>query len=145
MLPFLAKLGITDPDKAILRALIPILKGRSKTLVEMAEAAKFCFVAEIEYEKKGDDKFLKKEVLPLLDNLLQALSETSPFDQAALEKTFVSYLEANEIKLKKIAQPLRMALTGKTASPGIFEVIEVLGKETVIGRIRKAIHHIKSK
>ena len=113
--------------------------------MEMAEGAEFCFDEEMEYEKKGDDKFLKKGVAQLLTDLTGALQETHPFDQENLEKTFVSFLEKNEIKLRKIAQPLRVALTGKTASPGIFEVMQVLGKEKVIKRILKAVEHINAK
>jgi glutamyl-tRNA synthetase len=144
-IPFLQKLGIEEPDKAILRAIIPHLKARSKTLIEMAEGAKFCFDKEILYEQKGDDKFLKKGVVQLLDSLTDALSETEPFDQETLEKTFIRFLEENAVKLRKIAQPLRVALTGKSASPGIFEVMQVLGKEKVIERIRKAVKHINAK
>ena len=145
LIPFLHKLGISDPDQAILREIVPHLKARSKTLVEMAEGAKFCFQEEVEYEKKADDKFLKKGVAQLLVNLTDALKKTNPFDQDNLEKTFITFLEKNEIKLRKIAQPLRVALTGKTASPGIFEIMQVLGKEKVINRILKAVDHINAK
>ena len=144
-IPFLKKLGIAEPDEAILKEIIPHLKARSKTLVEMAEGAKFCFDEEIQYEQKGDNKFLKTGVAQLLDNLVYALKKTTPFDQNNLEKTFISFLEENEVKLRKIAQPLRVALTGKTASPGIFEVMQVLGKEKVVERIRKAVDHINAK
>ncbi len=54
-------------------------------------------------------------------------------------------MEDREIKLGKVAQPLRVALTGKTVSPGIFEIMEVLGKETTIERIAKVIAHIQAK
>jgi len=145
LIPFLHKLGVSDPDLTILREIVPHLKARSKTLVEMAEGARFCFQEEVEYEKKGDDKFLKKGVAQLLNNLTDALKKTNPFDQENLEKTFVSFLEDNEIKLRKIAQPLRVALTGKTASPGIFEIMQVLGKVKVINRILKAVDHINAK
>ena len=145
LIPFLENLGIAQPDEALLKGIVPHLKARSKTLVEMAEGAKFCFNEEIEYEKKGDDKFLKKDMAELLNNLADTLSKTPRFDQETLEKTFISFLEEKEIKLKKIAQPLRIALTGKTASPGIFEVMQVLGKEKIVDRIRKAVDHINAK
>ena len=145
LLPFLEKQGVSNPDLTILREIVPHLKARSKTLVEMAEGAKFCFLEKLEYEKKGDDKFLKKGVAQLLKNLTDALKKTNPFDQDNLEKTFIWFLEENEIKLRKIAQPLRVALTGKTASPGIFEIMQVLGKEKVINRILKAVDHINAK
>ena len=77
VIPFLEKLGIARPDETLLKEIIPHLKARSRTLVEMAEGAKFCFDDEIEYEQKGDDKFLKKGVVELLESLADALSKTS--------------------------------------------------------------------
>ena len=145
LIPFLEKIEVSQPDEAVLKEIVPHLKARSKTLVEMAEGAKFCFDEEIQYEEKGDKKFLKENVAHLLDSLADVLSTTTPFDQKTLENTFVSFLEENEIKLRKIAQPLRVALTGKTASPGIFEIMQVLGKEKVVDRIRKAVDHINVK
>lgn len=145
LIPFLHKLNIQDPNPQTLKELVPLLKPRGKTLVEMAEGAKFCFLDTLEYEEKGDRKFLKPDVLNLLDDLAKQLSTAGQFNQEELEKIFVSFLDQKEIKLKKIAQPLRMALTGKTASPGIFEVMEVLGKEKTVQRIRRAVDHIHNK
>jgi len=126
-------------------AVASILKVRSKTLVEMAEAARFCFSDDIQYEKKGDDKFLKQDVVELFESLARRVEAMPEFNQGCLEVLFTEFLEAEQITLKRLAQPLRVALTGKTASPGIFEVMEVLGKEKVIERIRNAIDHIKGK
>ncbi|MBW1908736.1 MAG: glutamate--tRNA ligase [Deltaproteobacteria bacterium] len=145
LVPFLEQMGFKDLDEENVLKAIATLKARSKTLVEMAEAARFYFQEEVIYEKKGDNKFLKPDVLVLFEGLSRRLKKISKFDQAALEKIFTVFLEENEIKLKKIAQPLRVALTGKTASPGIFEVMEVLGKEKVLERIDKAIAHIRAK
>jgi len=145
LVPFLEQMGFKDLDEENVLKAIATLKARSKTLVEMAEAARFYFQEEVIYEKKGDNKFLKPDVLVLFEGLSRRLKKTSKFDQADLEKIFTVFLEENEIKLKKIAQPLRVALTGKTASPGIFEVMEVLGKEKVLERIDKAIAHIRAK
>ncbi len=129
----------------MLMKVVAILKVRSKTLVEMAEGARFLFQKEIDYDKKGDDKFLKPNVLRLLEELLGELEKTPEFTHTGLEKTFTAFLEEKEIKLRKIAQPLRVALTGKTASPGIFEVMELLGKDKVLERLRRAITHIQTK
>lgn len=145
LIPFLEQIGFRDLDEKNVLKAVTTLKARSKTLVDMAEAARFYFQKEITYEKKGENKFLKPDVLLLFEKLISRLEETSEFDQKNLENIFVVFLEENEIKLKKIAQPLRVALTGKTASPGIFEVMEVLGKEKVLERIKKAITHIRGK
>ena len=111
----------------------------------MAENALFYFKDDLTYEEKGDKKFLKPNVLALLQDLQERLKKITAFNQSNLEKTFVTFLEEREIKLGKVAQPIRVALTGKTASPGIFEVMEVLGKETVLKRLSTVITHIRNK
>ncbi|MCP4683405.1 MAG: glutamate--tRNA ligase, partial [Desulfobacterales bacterium] len=145
LIPFLQHLEFDDFDNEKVKDVVPTLKGRSKTLVDMAQGTDFYFQKKITYEKKGDDKFLTPDVLELFEDLGQRLEKASEFSQAGLEKTFLAFLEDNGIKLKKVAQPLRIALTGKTASPGIFEVMEALGKDKVLERIGAAIAHIKAK
>jgi len=138
-------LGLNDIDMPKLIKAVTTLKPRSKTIIDMAEKASFYFVKELRYEKKGDDKFFKPEVAALLEDLAERLTGISGFEQKDLEDIFSKFLEEKEIKLKVIAQPLRLALTGTTVSPGIFEVMEVLGKEVSIERIGKAISHIRNK
>ena len=120
------------------------LKARAKTLVEMAQGALFYF-KEITFEKQADEKFLRPELLEILEDLLSNLKGATDFDQKELEKIFSALLERHQIKLGKVAQPLRVALTGKTVSPGIFEIMEVMGQEMVVKRLSNAISHIKSK
>jgi glutamyl-tRNA synthetase len=145
VIPFLQQLGPEDLDEKKVKQAINTLKERSKTLVEMAENALFYFQDDISYDEKGDKKFLKSNVLEHFEELQKRLEKTVEFNQEGLEKTFISFLEDRDIKLGKVAQPLRVALTGKTFSPGIFEVMEVLGKEAVLKRLSKAIEHIRSK
>ena len=145
LMPFLRRLGLEDLDEEKVRKAAITLKSRSKTLVDMAEGAYFYFQKEIKYEKKVDEKFLTLDVLGLLQGLQQRLQGMTRFSHQDLENTFVAFLDEHKIKLKKVAQPVRVALTGKAVSPGIFEVMEVLGKEEVVGRIDKAIRHIRSK
>jgi glutamyl-tRNA synthetase len=143
--PFLRKLGLEDPDPERLAKAVGTVKPRSKTLQDMAERAAFYFQDTIEYESAGDEKFLTPEVLPWMEDLRTRLGEAPAFDEKSLEKVFQSYLEHHNIPLKRIAQPLRVALTGKTASPGIFEVMDVLGKGEVVKRLDQAIARIRSK
>ncbi|MFO7985756.1 MAG: glutamate--tRNA ligase [Desulfatiglandaceae bacterium] len=145
LIPFLKNSGFQEIDSRKLQTVVPLLKPRSKTLVDMAEGARFCFEKEVQYEEKGDRKFLTPDVADLLIKLRDRLSTLSKFDHDALEEAFTAFLDENGIKLKKIAQPLRVALTGKTASPGIFEVMAVLGQDTVIERITQAVAHIGDK
>jgi glutamyl-tRNA synthetase len=145
IIPFLKRLGCDSFDREKLVPAIETLQPRSKTLQEMAEGALFYFQDEITYEPKADKKFLKRNLLDLLVEITGRLEQSPRFDQKALEDLFVVFLEEREIKLGKIAQPIRVALTGKTASPGLFEVMEVLGKEAVLRRLNQAVKHIRSK
>jgi len=140
--PFLKALGFEGIDNEKSIQVVDTIKMRSKTLIEMAEGACFYFQEELTYEKNGDDKFLKPDVLPLFEDLKKRLERGPEFDLPGLERLFEDFLEEKGIKLKKIAQPLRVALTGKTVSPGIFEVMNVLGKQKVLNRINRAISHI---
>jgi glutamyl-tRNA synthetase len=145
LMPFLENQGYTDLNEEKVYLAVETLKMRSRTLAEMAEGARFYFQEEITYEEKGDKKFLKPNVLELMGEIKGRLGKADDFSQTGLESIFLGFLEEKQVKLGKIAQPLRVALTGKTASPGLFEVMEVLGKETVLRRLTNAISHIRAK
>lgn len=145
LIPFLQRLGLEGLDLRKVKGVASTLKARSKTLLEMAEAARFYFEQEITYEEEAEKRFLKTQVLGLFEELHGRLHGMSDFRQTALEKTFAEFIEQKKVKLKDIAQPLRVLLTGKTISPGIFEVMEVLGKAAVLKRLRKGIAHIREK
>ena len=138
-------LGIKDPESDLVLKAVDTLKIRSRTLQEMAEGALFYFQEDMTYEEKGDKKFLKPASLALLEDLHSRIEEWTDFSEKGLEELFIAFMDENQIKLGKIAQPLRVALTGKTASPGIFEVMDALGKEKILARIRKAVDHIQKK
>ena len=145
LIPFLNDLGCQAPDERKVSQAVDTLKMRSQTLVEMAEGALFYFQEDITYEKKGDHKFLKPNILTLMEEIRDRIEKIDDFSQKGLEKTFVDFLEDKKIKIGKIAQPLRVALTGKTVSPGLFEVMEVLEKNKVLNRLNQAISHIREK
>ncbi len=144
LVPFLQKQGFDVTDESNIMKIVPLLKNRSKTLAEMAEQSRFYFEKDIAYDETIIAKFCKPSILPLLKDLLAMFENMHGFSKQELEDAFVSFMEKNNIKLKKIAQPLRVALTGKTVSPGIFEVMEVLGKNRVIKRLRFIIDHIEN-
>ena len=131
--------GIVDPifEKAV-ATLIP----RSKTLEEMADTDRFYFTDAIAYDEKAARKFLKPAALEPLERLTDELNQLDAFDEPSLESAFTMVMEETGLKLGKIAQPVRVALTGKTASPGIFEVISIIGKDKVIARLKDAIAYI---
>ena len=84
-------------------------------------------------------KFLTPEILPVLQDITDRLSRLSDFNMDEMHKIFDQVMEERELKLGKIAQPVRGALTGGTVSPGIFEVMDILGKDEVLRRLNAAI------
>ena len=141
--PFMEAKGysITDPD--LLRKAVLSLRERVKTLVEMAELSEFYFSEEIGYEEKAAEKFLKTDAVPLFEQIIAALAKEGVFDKGSGHRLIQEMAEHREMPLVKIAQPIRVALTGKTVSPPIDEVMETLGRERVIQRLKKAIEYIK--
>ena len=148
LLPYLAAKGITKEETdGRLEKAVETLQARSKTLVEMADASLFYFKKAIEIDEKADKKFLKPGAVDLLTkcaDYIEALGEDG-FTEKNLEGALKRVMDETELKFGKIAQPLRVALTGGTVSPGIFEMILALGKERTVQRIRAAVSHIKNK
>ena len=143
--PFLKSHAIEVKDSGILLKVIETLHARSKTLAEMAENALFYFADDIGYEEKAAKKFLKPAGLEALRLLIDQFEILDEFSEENLESAFKAVMDQTGLKLGKIAQPVRVALTGKTASPGIFEVSAILGKDKVIARLQKAIRYIEER
>jgi glutamyl-tRNA synthetase len=142
LLPFLKEKKIEAEEGPYLENVIETLATRSKTLQEMADGAMFYFQDEIEYEVTAAKKFLTPSVLEPLKLLIMELNSIEDFSEKNLENAFVEVMERTGHKLGKIAQPVRVALTGKTVSPGIFEIINVLGKERTLSRLKRAVQVI---
>jgi glutamyl-tRNA synthetase len=145
LLPFVESRGWGRPDVGQVARAAATLKERSKTLVEMAEMGAFYFADEIGYDPKAAEKFLTPDVERPFAALAERFTTLEPWEHAAIEAAFTEVIEGLGLTLAKLAQPLRVALTGKTVSPGIFEVIEVIGKDRVIRRIEKAVAYIAGK
>ncbi len=119
---------------------IPALNQRAKTLIEMAHGAEFYFTDEVEFDEKAKTKFLTPAVKPLFEKLIAGLEKMNdPLEHDAVETLFKQIAEDAGLKLGKLAQPVRVALTGKTASPGIYDVVLLLGKEKTVGRLKNAL------
>jgi glutamyl-tRNA synthetase len=142
LIPFLEKDGFQNLDEKQVAGAVETLKMRSKTLVEMAKAARFYFQEDFAYDPKAADKFLRPEVMAMMQEMKSRIQDATEFTKERLESIFVTFLEERQIKLAEIAQPLRVALTGSSVSPGLFEVMEVLGKAKVLARIERALFHI---
>jgi glutamyl-tRNA synthetase len=137
--PFLIEKGLSLEAGPDLVAAVKSLQERAATLVEMADGAAFYYVDQVSYEEKAQNKFLKPEQQPVFAVILQELEKCSEFNEEQLEAAFAKVMAETELKFGKVAQPLRVALTGGTASPSIYEVLQVLGKERSLARIRQAL------
>jgi glutamyl-tRNA synthetase len=149
LLPHLTREGIIksfeEIDRAYLARAIGSVRERSKTLVEMAQWLRFYFIEHIIYEDKAAGKLLTAETAPLLAKLEHSLEGLPAFDEASIEQAFQQLLAETGLKLGAIAQPARVALTGDTVSPGIHEVMAILGRDRVLGRLRQALEWIASR
>ncbi|MGA6924916.1 MAG: glutamate--tRNA ligase [Desulfosarcina sp.] len=145
VLPFLSDKGFAASNDAYLAGVVGTLHTRSKTLVEMAEGAHFYYREDVRpYDPKAADKFLKPEAARMLTLLAERLDALDDLSQPSQEEVFKRVMAETGLGFGKIAQPVRVALTGTTVSPGIFEVIEVLGKARVLARLSTAIEFIHS-
>ncbi len=138
LLPHLADLGVDTLNDAFTQGVIETLQPRSKTMVEMAEAAVFYYAEDIEFEEKAAKKFLKPTAGPMLSQCANAIEALDDYTQEPLENVFKAIMEETGLGFGKIAQPLRVAVTGTTVSPGIFEMLLALGKTKTVQRIKKA-------
>jgi glutamyl-tRNA synthetase len=118
---------------------MPALKPRAKTLLELADGALFLFDRlPLNYDEKARDLITNAQegLLPEIRQLLESLPE---WTIDAFEIPLKSLAEAREIGLGKVAQPLRAALTGRSTSPGIFDVLFLLGREECLQRVDAAL------
>ena len=115
---------------------LPGLKERAKTLKELLDLSAYLFVTRpLEIQPKAE-KILAKGGREVLADLLPVLESVPEWTEEALEETVKAFAEEKGLKLGKVAQPLRAALTGSSVSPGIFEVLAALGRDESLGRIR---------
>lgn len=131
--------NLTGERRAQLLEAMPGLKERAKTLLEIAEGAKFIFETRpLAVEAKAEAVLADggREVLARLHPVLAALE---PWELPDIEAAVRQFAETEDLKLGKIAQPLRAALTGRTVSPGVFDVVKVLGREEALARISDQI------
>jgi glutamyl-tRNA synthetase len=111
------------------------VKPRAKTLVELVDAAGFAFADRPLTLDNAAAAILDERARVTLARLLPRLSEIDEWAAPAIEGAVRQFAEAERLKLGEVAQPLRAAMTGHAASPGIFDVLAVLGREESLGRI----------
>jgi len=142
LLPILEKKGLRPRSPEWLVEVIKTLQERSKTLVEMGEAAEFYFRSDFAVDEKAARKHLTPAIKEPLEELIAKLESAPEPDEKSLEEMFKEIITARGIKLGALAQAVRVALTGRAVSPGIYEVLKIVGKDEALKRIRKAIENL---
>ncbi len=131
-------------NKEYFAKLVDTVRVRVKTLQEVADAAAYFFKDVEAYDEKGVAKHFKPEAAELLEKCIAALEADEVFDLSSTEAAYNKIAADNGLALGKVIHPTRLALTGRTVSPGMFDVMVLLGKEKTLARMRKAVEYIKS-
>lgn len=124
--------------------MVPHLRERAKTLVEMAEWTMPYVTEPVAMDEAAAVKFLTPAVAPSLTKFADRLKTVTPFSKETIEPLVQAVLNEDHLKMGAFAQPLRVALTGRTFSPGIYEVMAILGKERTLHRIAQALQRVSS-
>ena len=148
LLPFLEQQGY-DPDGRVqplggIEAVIPHLRERAKTLVEMADWMLPYITEPVAMDEVAAGKFLTPDIASILNKFAERVKTVDPFSKETLDPVVQTILEEEHLKMGKFAQPLRVALTGRTFSPGIYEVMELLGRDRTLQRLEHALSRIGS-
>ena len=139
--PFLEKLGLTVDDKEYAAKALASERERGRNLKELAEISAFYFKDKVEFDKTSAQKWLNENGKEILKKMHDKLEKLDDFSETSIEKLFASLIEETKLKMLKIAQPCRVAMTGTTVSPGIHLVLSILGKDRVLTRIKRALEY----
>ncbi|OHB35611.1 MAG: hypothetical protein A2Y09_01115 [Planctomycetes bacterium GWA2_39_15] len=142
---FFEKSGIdmTNIPQAWLTNLVMLYHERFKTFQDLLDQTRFLFTDAIEYDRAAVDKFLKKEgVVELLKEVYSAISLVDNFDKKNMEDSLRALTVKIDVSFSRLAQPLRVSITGKSVSAGIFETMELLGKEKALKRLGYTIQNL---
>ena len=137
-LPFFRAAGLPAEDDAKLRHVVRVARERAKTFGEYVQQFRY-FFAPVVLDPKAKEKFLTKDTRPILEAIRAGVAALPAMDTGPLERLFQAEAEKRGLGLGKIAQPVRVALTGGTASPGMYDVIQILGKDETLRRLDQAI------
>ena len=136
--PFFRQAGLPAEDDEKLRHVADVARERAKTFGEMVQQFRY-FYAPIQLDPKAKEKFLTADAKPTLTTLREGVAGLPALETTGLEKLFQELAAARGLAAGKVAQPVRVALTGGTASPGIYDVIQILGREETLERLDAAL------
>ncbi|MBI2218056.1 MAG: glutamate--tRNA ligase [Candidatus Rokubacteria bacterium] len=136
--PFVERAGLPVPPPDQLARMAETLRERASTLVELVETGRFYFERPRAYEPKAAQKFFTADGASRLGLLIERLAALEAFTAPAIEPVYRALVDRLGVKLVDLAQLTRLALTGRTASPPIFDVLAILGREESLARLRVA-------
>ncbi len=140
--PFIEKYGYKFEDDSYLLKVINLMKDRVKTLEDFVSFGKYFFEDPVDYDREGVEKYWKNETGQLLDEFVEVLKKIEDFSAFEIENELRKFAEGKNVKASELIHPIRLAITGMRISPGLFDVMEVLGKETTIRRIKNALNRL---
>jgi glutamyl-tRNA synthetase len=148
LVPLLEAAGLKEEviaaPKDWLAQLVVLVKERAKTLVDMVDWVKPYFGQTVAFDNEAAKKFLTPAIAPVLSKLLVRFEAFQTFSKEKWEESFKELVGEEGMKIGQLAQPVRVALTGRTASPGLFEVMEVLGRDRTLSRLQAGIERAYS-
>lgn len=143
--PHMGQLGIDPACGPDLVAVAEVQRERAKTLVEMAEISAFFYRDFEDYDPDAAKKFLRAAAREPLEQLRHALAALPVWEPEALHQAVQDVAQALDLKLGKVAQPLRVAVAGRAASPGIDVTLQLVGREACLRRIDRAVDYISQR
>ncbi len=142
--PHLERAGLDPAAGPPVETVVEALRERAKTLAEMADAAHYFYVDPHAYDEKAAAAHLTAGTAPLLEALAGRLAILVPWTPESIHAAIAAVAEGAGMKLGKVAQPLRVALTGGTVSPPIDVTVHLVGRERTLGRLARAQEHIRN-
>jgi glutamyl-tRNA synthetase len=140
--PFLGARGLDVPPSRV-EPVVPLIRERATTFVDAADRLDFVFRDPPVFDAAAAAKLLVPTSAPLLRDFAAAIENVEPWSAPALEAAVNAWLPGTGLPMKDVAQPARVALTGRAASPGLFDVIAVLGRTRTLARLRAAADAIR--
>jgi glutamyl-tRNA synthetase len=139
VVPFLERAGIEKPDPVRLAGALPLIRERARDLADAAQHLDFYFREPPTFDDKAKAKFLTPAAGSALADLSVRLAKIADWTATSLEAEVLAYVNDSGVEMKTVAQPLRVALTGRSASPGLYDVLVVLGRELSLARLAAAV------
>jgi glutamyl-tRNA synthetase len=144
--PYITMAGLQVPERQEdLETLVGLLRERANTLVEMVEGGRFFLCDRITLDPDAAAKHLQPAIHPPLQSLRNRLAALPEWSEESVHLAFIAVTDEFSLKLGKVAQPVRVAVTGGTASPGIFEVLVLLGRERSLARLDNALAWVEER